>query len=150
MIARFTGWHMTIVIVAFFAVVIAVNVVMAIAASRTFGGKVVDNSYVASQRFNAWLAEARAQQQLGWSGRISLNGGRRVTLDLARGGSSFGDAQVRAVARHPVGGEPDLALDFIHADGRYVSRIALPAGRWQIQAEARHQGRVVRFAATLS
>ena len=54
----FTGKHFAVIIVAFFAVVVSVNVYMARAASSTFGGVVVENSYVASQNFNAWLAEA--------------------------------------------------------------------------------------------
>ena len=41
---RFTGWHMTTILVAFFAVVITVNIVMARFALSTFGGTVVENS----------------------------------------------------------------------------------------------------------
>ncbi|MFP5454579.1 MAG: FixH family protein, partial [Alphaproteobacteria bacterium] len=51
----FTGRHMAASMVGFFTVVIAVNVTMATVASHSFGGTVVDNSYVASQRFNRWL-----------------------------------------------------------------------------------------------
>lgn len=65
----FTGWHMTGIVVAMFGLVIAVNVLMASYAIGTFGGTVVDNSYVASQRFNDWLAEARAQRALKWNVR---------------------------------------------------------------------------------
>ena len=59
---RFTGWHMTTILVAFFAVVITVNIVMARFALSTFGGTVVENSYVASQHYNEWLARAAAQR----------------------------------------------------------------------------------------
>jgi len=54
----FTGKHFAVIIVAFFAVVIGVNLFMATQASATFGGVVVENSYVASQEFNKWLDEA--------------------------------------------------------------------------------------------
>jgi nitrogen fixation protein FixH len=40
---KFTGWHMTTILVAFFGVVIAVNFFMARMAVGTFGGTVVDN-----------------------------------------------------------------------------------------------------------
>ena len=53
--------------VAFFGVVIAVNLLMAHYAVSTFSGTVVDNSYVASQEFNGWLGAARAQRALGWT-----------------------------------------------------------------------------------
>jgi nitrogen fixation protein FixH len=56
---------MAAIMVAFFAVVIAVNVYMARLASSTFTGVVVENSYVASQHFNRWLDEARAEERLG-------------------------------------------------------------------------------------
>src|SRR3546814_8818871 len=56
-IRRFTGWHMTAILIAFFAAVIAVNMLMATVAVRSFGGTVVENSYVASQKFNGWLAQ---------------------------------------------------------------------------------------------
>eukprot|EP01035_Chromulina_nebulosa_P040301 gene40301-54499_t len=57
---------MTAIMCAFFAVVIGVNMLMASDAIRTFGGTVVDNSYVASQQYNGWLAEARVQRLYGW------------------------------------------------------------------------------------
>ena len=60
----FTGWHMLAICVAFFGVVIAVNVVMADLAISTFSGEVVENSYVASQRFNGWLDEAKAEAEM--------------------------------------------------------------------------------------
>ena len=50
MTRKFTGWHMTAILVGFFAIVISVNLFMARAAIGSFGGVVVDNSYVASQR----------------------------------------------------------------------------------------------------
>ena len=43
----FTGRHMAAIMVAFFGVVIAVNVYMARLATSTFTGVVVENSYVA-------------------------------------------------------------------------------------------------------
>lgn len=150
MIRRFTGFHMTLIIVAFFAVVIAVNVTMAIAASRTFGGKVADNSYVASQRFNSWLAESRAQRRLGWTSRLGLSANREAVLDLRQGSAALTGARVHAVARHPLGRTPDVSLDFTGVNGRYVSRAALPPGRWQLQIEVRREGHVLRLAETLS
>jgi nitrogen fixation protein FixH len=76
---KFTGWHMTGILVAFFGVVVSVNVFMAQAAISTFGGTVVDNSYVASQKFNGWLDKAEAQKALGWTVSARLNGSRHVS-----------------------------------------------------------------------
>jgi len=150
MTRRFTGFHVTAILLAFFGVVIAVNVTMAVAASRTFAGKVVDNSYVASQQFNRWLAEGRAQQRLGWRSRLGLNASRQVTLELQRQGIPLGGAEVRAVARHPLGQASDVTLDFVASDGRYLSRTALPPGRWRVDVEVRRDGQTMRLAEALS
>jgi nitrogen fixation protein FixH len=91
--ARFTGWHMAAILGAFFGVVIVVNVVMARLASSTFSGEVVANSYVASQDFTRWLAEARAAAALGWRAQPVLAGGNlQVDLTDASGRALTGAA----------------------------------------------------------
>lgn len=131
----FTGRHFAVIIVAFFSVVVAVNLVMARFASATFGGVVVENSYVASQEFNGWLADARREAALGWTARASreADGHVAVTMDgdLPKG------TTLTAVARHPLGREPDHALTFRHLpDDRFVSAQPLPPGRWKLRLEA--------------
>jgi len=146
MIRRFTGWHMTAVMVAFFTVVIGVNVIMATSAVRTFGGVVVDNSYVASQRFNAWLAEARVQDKLGWriDARSTPDGTLVVRLRDARG--PINGALVAVDAEHPLGRLPGRAFVLAGGgDGTYSAVHALPHGRWRIRVEARSQGKDARF-----
>ncbi len=127
MTRRFTGWHMTAIMLLFFGTIVAVNVTMAVFATTTFGGKVVENSYVASQKYNEWLAAARAQQRLGWTHQVALDGDRHVVVNL-----SVADATVTATARHPLGREAEVALRFNGANGRFRSAEALPAGRWLV------------------
>src|SRR5690606_16942867 len=79
----FTGRHMTLILVAFFGVVIAVNLVMATLASRTFGGLVVQNSYVESQKFNSYLEAARQDEALGWTLTTQRLPDGRLGLHLA-------------------------------------------------------------------
>ena len=142
---RFTGYHMAAILVAFFGVIIAVNMVMATVATRTFGGVVVENSYVASQEFNGWLKDARAQAKLGWQPRLGVDAQRRVTLGLNVTG-----ALVTGTAQHPLGWQPDVALRF-RADGKaYRSIEALPAGRWIVRVEARRGGETARLVESLS
>lgn len=144
MTRKFTGRHMAAILVAFFAVVIAVNFTMAWFASATFGGTVVDNSYVASQQFNGWLKEARTERALGWS--IDLKraptGGLGAALRAPEG--FLAGATIVATARHPLGRQADIALSFRPlGDGRYTSNERLPAGRWIVHVEARLQGHQV-------
>jgi nitrogen fixation protein FixH len=145
MTKRFTGYHMAGILIAFFGVVIAVNMVMATYATRTFGGAVVDNSYVASQHFNRWLGEARAQQKLGWEPRLGVDQRRRVTLALTVEG-----AAVTGLAEHPLGREPSVPLGFVADGRRYRSIEALPAGRWKVRLVVRRGGEQARLVETLS
>lgn len=148
---RFTGRHMLAIMLAFFGVVIAVNMLMATIATRTFGGTVVDNSYVASQRFNHWLAEARAQERLGWRTELGLDSARRITIIVRERGATLAGAEIEAVARHPLGQAPDVDMHFRErAGGSYVSRTPLPPGRWLVHLEVRQHGRDLQLIESLS
>jgi nitrogen fixation protein FixH len=142
MIRRFSGWHMTAILLAFFGVVIAVNMTMAVFATRTFGGKVVENSYVASQKYNGWLEAARRQEQLGWTIQPRLDDRRRVTVS-----TDIEGAEVSGFARHPLGREADVALTF----GKDLrSAEALPEGRWAVHLLVRKGRDEARLIETLS
>lgn len=131
---QLTGRKMTAIFVVFFGIVMAVNFTMAHFASSTFGGVVVENSYVASQHYNRWLDEAAAQKRLGWSATLSRLSDNRVAVRFA--GAPEG-LTVSAVARHPLGHAPDQALDFVRAaDGAYVSSKAVAPGRWIVRLAA--------------
>ena len=129
----FTGWHMLAICVAFFGVVIAVNVVMADLAISTFSGEVVENSYVASQRFNGWLDEAKAEQALGWKATAGRTADGRIAVRLQ---GAPADAVVTGAAWHPLGRQPDRTLSFVAAPGSgFISRETVPSGRWTIRLE---------------
>lgn len=135
------------VMLGMFGLVIAVNVIMARYAITTFSGTVVDNSYVASQHYNRWLAEARAQDALGWGIAATQDDTRRVAIE-ATGPDGPLDGAVDAVASHPLGRAPDRALAFVRVGaGRYRSTTPLPAGRWRLHVELGSGGRSARFAA---
>lgn len=143
---RFTGWHMTAIIVGFFGVVIAVNILMATLAVRTFGGTVVDNSYVASQGYNSWLAQAQKQEELGWRADISriASGHVHVAVHLPQGGSA--DISVTGTAIRPLGDTPEVTLHFRRDGGGFLSARPLPDGRWLIRVTiANSQGETARF-----
>jgi nitrogen fixation protein FixH len=138
----FTGRHMAGVLVAFFGVVFAVNMANARFASATFGGEVVENSYVASQDFNRWLDEAKTEKALGWDEVTTWRPDGRIVVAVS--GAPAGVA-LRAVARHPLGRLPDRALTFdAIAAGRFLSREALPEERWDIRLTLAADGHVWR------
>jgi nitrogen fixation protein FixH len=71
----FTGWHMLAVMIAFFGVIVAVNVTMATLALTSWTGLVVQNSYVASQEFNDRARAGRAQAALGGTAELAYSNG---------------------------------------------------------------------------
>lgn len=133
MTRKFTGWHMTGIMVLFFGTVMAVNFTMAYRATSTFGGVVVQNSYVASQNFNGWLDDAEAQERLGWEAVASLRDDGRVEVRFTGPSDAAG---LIAMARHPLGhAEPQyLAFDAL-GGGEYLSREALDEGRWLVRMQ---------------
>lgn len=98
---EFTGRHMLVSIVAFFAVVIGVNVTMATLAEKSWTGLVVENTYVASQQFNEEARKGRAQAALGWTGKLTIAAGE-VRYSLAdKQGKAVPLRGVRMLFRHP-------------------------------------------------
>lgn len=138
MTRQFTGRQMSAIMIGFFAVVIAVNLIMATSAVRTFGGVVVQNSYVAGQKFNGWIAEGRVQEQLGW--RVQANGSADGSLIVSLAGSKgpLEGALVAVDAEHPLGQFEgrSFALKEL-GGGRYAAAHALPEGRWTLRIQAR-------------
>ncbi|MBU1306263.1 MAG: FixH family protein, partial [Alphaproteobacteria bacterium] len=69
----FTGRHMLLISIAFFAVVLAANLTMAISSARTWTGLVVANSYVASQQFQTVHNDIARQVAAGWALNLSYD-----------------------------------------------------------------------------
>ncbi len=134
-VKKFTGFHAAMIIVAFFAVVVGVNMVMARFALSTFSGTVVDNSYVASQKYNKWLEQARDQQAYGWTVSPAIRSGNGASLTLAGAdGVALQGATVVAVAEHPVGRAEPFDINFAeYRPGAYQSLQTIPAGRWKLK-----------------
>lgn len=128
---RFTGWHMLALMIGFFGVIISVNVFMAVSATRTWTGLVVQNSYVASQEFNTKLANARDQIAMGWAGGLDYeDNALRFTLVDGTGAPLRPDTVSVHVSR-PVGviGDQTVMLERL-PDGAYGAPITLAPGIW--------------------
>ena len=128
----FTGWHMLAIICSFFGVVIAVNLTMAISASRTWTGLVVANSYVESQRFNERQHTIAAQKQAGWTVETRHVDGRIVFKALDGDGALLDLDAVTAFVRRPVGGHDDATVVLMRHGTAYVGDHDLAAGVWDI------------------
>ncbi len=139
-----TGWHMAAIVGLFFGTIIAVNLVMAFAATGTFPGLVVENSYVASQHYDELLEKAREQEKNGWQPQLSATGDKlRFSLADAAGRP----VPALAVAAHvgrPSTTQEDRSIAFASVDaGTYEALDPLPPGLWEVDLEASHDGAVV-------
>lgn len=131
----FTGPRMAVVLVGGFAVVIAVNLLMASIAVGSFHGTVVDNSYVASQNYNGWLRQAAASEALGWQAVPHRREDGRIVIEALHVPAG---ARITATATRPLGVREETPLSFvIEAQGRWVSREAVAPGRWQLRMAIR-------------
>lgn len=130
MAGQFTGRHAALVICGGFAIVIAVNLTLAVMASRSHPGLVVDNSYVASQNFNGWLEAGRAQKALGWT-VTTINKGGMLEIQASNAlGNPLTGLTAKATVTHPLGAEPAQALTLNDlGNGRYAVG-PLPHGQW--------------------
>jgi nitrogen fixation protein FixH len=148
---EFTGRRMAIIMVAFFGVVVVVNLTMATLATRTFGGTVVDNSYVASQNFNSWLRNARNQAGLQWKEETRLDASGHLVSQVHSPSGPVRGAVVEAHASHPLGRAPENRIMLAsQGDGQYRSAVALPPGRWIVRLSVRQDGREARFLREVS
>jgi len=148
----FTGYHAAAILIAFFAVVVGVNFLMARFAVSTFGGTVVDNSYVASQKFNGWLAEARREREMGWKvGQPAHLDGHLVVSVTDALGQPLSGAKVTMRAEHPLGRLPGHDVRFTEtAPGAYRSIDPVAPGRWKLRTHIVQAKRELDLALEIS
>ena len=146
-----TGRTVLAWLVAFFAIVAAVNVVMIRAAVSTYGGLETESSYQAGLAFARETADARAQDALHWRVDARLSPVRDGAADLvidARDAQGRPLAGLAATARlvHPADARDDhvVALRWT-SPGEFRGVTLAAAGQWDLVIElARDDKRVFR------
>lgn len=135
----FTGWHMLALALAFFGVIIGVNVFMAWKAIETFPGLEVKSSYAESQSFDKVRA---AQEALGWQvspGYDKAHEQLRLSF-LDRAGEPVVLKDISVLVGRPTETTEDRnPVMRMAEDGAYVADEKLPLGKWMIQIMAHAQ-----------
>jgi len=136
-----TGWHVLAMLIAFFGVIIGVNLTMAWFANSTWSGLVVANGYVASQSFDDDLAKARAQEALGWKVGFDFTADRiRLTFEDAQG-QKIDALTISGELERTVTDKEDQKLSFQPmGSGVYSAPATLAPGIWEVEIDAQGNG----------
>jgi nitrogen fixation protein FixH len=142
-----TGRGVVIVLGLFFAAVFLANGSLIFTALSTLHGEELGNSYDASQVYNQRIAEARAQEELGWAADVTTRqegDGERVVADFKdRSGAPIAGLEVTARFVHPFDRASDrqTTLTSDGGDGAYEGVAgSLHSGRWTLIIEAKQDG----------
>ncbi len=133
MTAPFTGRKMLIVTVSAFGLIIAVNLFMAYQAVSTFPGLEVDNSYVASQTFDA---DRKAQEALGWTIEPAYANGVLSVVVRGGAGEAVEARDLSILVGRPTSVRDDQTLTLQHVAGVYSAPVVLGPGNWLLHLEA--------------
>ncbi|MDP3197625.1 FixH family protein [Tabrizicola sp.] len=128
------GKHVLAITVSAFAVIIGVNLTLAFKAVSTFPGLEVDNSYVASQGFNARKA---AQEALGWTLAPSYDAGRIDLAFLDRDGLPIAVKDLEVLVGRTTSTAADARPQFMLAGDVYTALLDLDQGKWMVKVTAR-------------
>jgi len=130
-LGHFTGRHMALVFIHFFATIIIVNVFMAYNAVSTFPGLEVSSSYADSQTFDE---RRNAQEALGWNASVEVPGDGTLILHLVDDdGNPVAPARLEALLTRPTNRTEDQLLDLTRYRGAFVAPAEVGDGRWRLR-----------------
>ncbi len=137
---RFTikGWHVLVIMIAFFGIIFTVNAIFITTALDTFPGEETRRSYVQGRDYNQVVEARRAQEALGWSATANLAEERVLVEVLDADGAPVTGLRLEGQLQHPANMSYDRDLVFTEVrDGVYAAGAGdLPEGRWTLTAEA--------------
>ena len=148
------GWHVLVMILAFFGVTIGVNSIFVSYALSTFAGEDVKQPYQKGLEYNDKLASKQAQAALGWQATIAArrekNGESVFVVRLVNAENQpLSALDVDLQLRHPANAYLDRSLKLMPlGDGVYEARVAdLKRGQWDVMASTQSSEKVA-FQAT--
>ena len=128
----FTGRHMLAIMVAFFGVVIGVNVTLAVMAARSNTGLVVEDSYKAGLTYDRDMAKAKADAAMDIHPKLYFNEGLLRVALVNSNGAPVEMKTLNLTLGHPVSALTDEVMDFkTESKGVFSSPAKLTAGTWE-------------------
>lgn len=145
--SRPDGWWYPWIFVGGFAIVIAVNSVLAWFATNTWTGLDGENPFKEGLAYNQVLDERARQRELGWNAELTFiatptdgaTHGGMATVTLNGTAGAIVGADVSAQVVRPIGEGLDQTVTFHpRGNGAYVARLDLPQpGQWELRIEAK-------------
>ena len=133
-----TGKHVLVSLIAFFGVIITVNLTMAYLANSTWSGLIVKNGYVASQSFDKDLARSKAQDAMGWTVDMTHTMDRVRFTFTDQAASKIEGLRITGQLERPTTDRDDQSLTFSSIGaGVYTSPAKLAPGIWELELEAK-------------
>ena len=141
-----TGRQVLLGLIAFFGIVFAANISMAVLAIGTFDGTEAESAYRAGQAYNHVLEQQQQQVERGWTASLStrsaqIDGRRKLHLSVVMADKQnvpLDDLEITALLRRPtVAGMDQTAPLSQTARGTYEAELMLPApGNWEVRLDA--------------
>jgi len=143
MAKEITGRTVLIGMIAFFGLIIAVNMVFVYFALDSWPGLSTEKAYEKGLAYNDKLAAAEAQAAKGWTSRITVAGDGQVSVRLTdAGGTGIAGLTVGLHLKRPTREGIDRQLSLIQTEpGLYKGQAEnLPGGRWIAEVTATGAG----------
>ncbi|GAB1364775.1 FixH family protein [Rhodobacter sp.] len=131
--AEITGRQVAVFTVGAFGIIIAVNLLMAYKAVSTFPGLEAQNTFVASQEFDARRA---AQEALGWTVSPRHEAGRVELAITDAAGQPVEVGSIEVLIGRPTSARDDVTPEFTYVGGVYQAPIDLGPGLWMLKLQA--------------
>lgn len=141
MTGELKGFHVLIVLLAFFGITIGVNVALTAYAISSFSGEDVSKPYQQGLEYNKALAARAAQSNLGWTAlidvqRVGKRGGAIVVTIKGKDHGARAGLTVEVMLRRPTDASLDRTVALqANGEGKYSGTVdGLAAGQWDVIA----------------
>ena len=128
-----TGRKVLMIAVGAFAVILTANLTLAVRAVQSFPGLEVDNSFVASQKFNE---ELTSQLALGWDVAAEIEDGLLTIAFTDADGAPVDVAAMQAVVGRATQVRDDFVPEFSYYAGTFTAPVDIRPGNWNIRLVA--------------
>jgi len=141
-----TGRHVLFILLAFFGVMLSVNIYFTVMAVKSFSGEDVPRSYRQGLEYNQTIEARNRQDALGWTVTANAANDRVLVQIHDRQGNAVSGLDLDGKLRHPATLSNDQTLNFQEIEpGLYEAAIMGLAGKWSLVAVATQNDDSFRF-----